>query len=123
MFNISLELIKEIKDYCECNIDCDSIHFHTLSQVLREGIHRHTNYLGGGSLALGYTLLTEGTKTPEEKIREERNKAELEQIALQATDSPPQKEDYPDSLSYIKARLAYRVAKNLDNEVIKKEGL
>ena len=38
MFNTPLVLLKEIKDYCECNIEAGSIHFHTLIQVLQEGI-------------------------------------------------------------------------------------
>lgn len=57
MFATPLPLLKEIKVYCEENIGVGSIHFHTLSHVLKEGIFRHTDYLGGSSLAIGYTLL------------------------------------------------------------------
>ena len=105
MFNTPLALLKEIKEYCECNIEVGSIHFHTLHEVLREGIKRHTDYLGGSSLALGYTLLE---ATPE-KEAELKGDAEVAAIAANAPNAYPQKKGYPDSLSFLKAKLAYRV--------------
>lgn len=121
MFNTPLDLLKEIKDYCECNIDVGTIHFHALSKLLKAGIARHIDYLGGSSLALGYTLLPNLTVEAKDnagipKIADSytsegelKNQAELAAIAAKAPASAPKKEDYPDSLSFLKARLAYRL--------------
>lgn len=113
MFNTPLVLLKEIKDYCECNIDVGSIHFHSLSGVLKEGIRRHVDYLGGSSLALSYTLLDPITTTLEGKARREEERkgdAELQVILAKAPSIYPKKEDYTSNLDFIKAKLAYRVA-------------
>lgn len=57
MFNTPLADIKEVKAYCEENIEAGSMHFHALNEALNEGIHRHIDYLGGSPLALGYSIL------------------------------------------------------------------
>ena len=121
MFNTPLSLLKEIKEYCECNIEAGSIHFHTLSEVLKEGISRHVDYLGGSSLALGYTILPTLSTGSEigDRALEQKNRAELLTIAATAGSSPPVRSDYPTELAFIKARLAYRVAQN----VAKKEAI
>jgi len=108
MFNTPLALLKEIKNHCECSIEAGSIHFHTLMKVIKEGISRHIDYLGGSSLALGYTILPDldssiishGYKT----IRE---------LDLAAADTgllPPNSRDYPLPVEFLRAKLAYRVA-------------
>ncbi len=108
MFNTPLVLLKEIKNYCELNIEAGSIHFHTLSKVLSDGIARHSDYLGGSSLALGYTLLS-----PEEaKNALVKNTAALEVIASKAPEHPPIRADYDSQLSFLRAKLAYRVVLN-----------
>jgi hypothetical protein len=112
MFNTPLALLKEIKDYCECNIEVGSIHFHTLSHVLKEGISRHVDYLGGSSLALGYTLL-ESPLDRSATESEKKNEAELLALASTAPERYPEKKDYTDSLSFLKAKLAFRVAKSI----------
>lgn len=124
MFNTPLALLKEIKEYCEANIEAGSIHFHALSDVLKEGISRHVDYLGGSGLALGYTLLPtldsvekEGKKefVPLKSIQAElRHTKELLTIASNATVEEPKVTDYPDNLSYLKAKLAFRVRKNIE---------
>lgn len=114
MFNTPLPLLKEIKDFCECNIEAGSIHFHTLSQVLREGIFRHIDYLGGSNLALGYTLLaTPSSKSPSGISRQEtelKGQAELAALKAKAPSSPPEQANYESKLEFIRAKLAYRVA-------------
>jgi len=107
MFNTPLPLLKEIKNYCECNIEVGSIHFHTLSHVLKEGIHRHIDYLGGSSLALGYTLLP---TSADQKERELKGAAEVATIVARATELPPVRSAYTSSLDFLKAKLAYKVA-------------
>jgi len=109
MFNTPLSLLKDIKDYCECNIEAGSIHFHSLIAVLKEGISRHVDYLGGSTLALGYTLLPVAARGAELK-----NQAELAAITANAPSSYPVREEYPDNFSYLKAKLAFNVASNIE---------
>lgn len=121
MFNTPLALLKEIKEHCECNIEPGSIHFHSLAEVLREGIARNLDYLGGSSLALGYTLLPAESVTLEEKEAELKNQAEVAALAAKAPQNKPVRLEYPDSFSFLKAELAYRVAMNASKGV-KKDG-
>lgn len=115
MFNTPLPLLKEIKDYIECNIPVGSIHFHAISEVLKEGIARHEDYLGGTSLALGYTLLPTLDAFGRQVIpsAELKGSAEVATIAAKASEKYPQRADYPDTLAFIKAKLAFRVAANI----------
>jgi len=133
MFNTPLPLLKEIKDYCECNIEAGSIHFHALSEVLKEGIARHVDYLGGSALATGYILLptlTDSNNSPSTSStsstssshiallpsveQEKKSAEELLTIVSNAPTAPPIVTDYPDTLSFLKAKLAFRVAKNIE---------
>lgn len=120
MFNTPLATIKEVKEYCECNIEAGSIHFHKLSEVLKEGISRHVDYLGGSSLALGYTILPASGMIPDTELK---GQAELATIASNAPPEPPIRTDYPNNLSYLKARLSYKVAVTLADTNRRKEQL
>ncbi len=113
MFNTPLTLLKEIKDYCECNIEVGSVHFHTLTKVLKEGITRHIDYLGGS--VAGYTLLPSAFKGNKS---EAKNEAELISIAANAPESYPQRGDYSTNLDFLRAKLAFRVAINVDKSQI-----
>lgn len=104
MFATPLADLKAIKEHCECNIEAGSIHFHTLCKVLREGIGRHVNYLGGSSLALGYTLLP---------LDSTKNDAELESLAAKAGDKPPVEGEYSSKLDYLRAKTRYQTALRL----------
>lgn len=122
MFATPLVLLKEIKDFCECNIDVGSIHFHTLFQVLNEGISRHVDYLGGTNTPLGYTLLSPtDSNIGISKQAELKNMAELATLAARAPETEPKAGDYPSSLAFLKARLAYRVGQNIIAEEKKAE--
>ena len=57
MFATPLADIKEVKAFCEENIQVGSMHFHSLAEALKSGVHKHIDYLGGSHLALGYTIL------------------------------------------------------------------
>lgn len=109
MFNTDLSLLKEIKEYCECNIEAGSIHFHTLYTVLREGISRHHDYLGGSFLARGYELLPSLT----DRKKDDEAQAELLVIASNAPTTQPVESDYPTTLDFIKAKVAFRIAQNI----------
>lgn len=115
MFKTKLSDLTELKEYCESNIAPGSIHYHALMDILREGIKKHTGYLG-------YTLLgaahIDGTST-QDKEAELVSRAELEAIAARASDVEPKKEDYPTSLAFLKARLAYKAYKSLEAKAAK----
>ena len=119
MFATPLAELKEIKDYCECNIEVGSIHFHSLMKVLKEGIHRHIDYLGGSSLALGYTLLPEvGLKNVpyseqgggSDREAEAKNQQAIRAITSNAPATAPAKGDYASPIDFLRAKLAYRVS-------------
>lgn len=101
MFSIPLPEIKEVKAFCEENIEAGSIHFHTLMEVLREGVSRHTDFLGMNPVALGYTLLDADTSVNDEKIA---------QIIAAAPTDTPVRGDYGSNLEYIRAKLRYKTA-------------
>jgi len=104
MFSTPLATLKEIKAYCEENIEAGSIHFHALQRNLREGIARHTDFLGLSPAHLGYTLMP---------IDSTKNDAELESIKAAAPTSEPVESDYPSKVAYLRAKLRYRVAKSV----------
>jgi hypothetical protein len=106
MFETPLALLKEIKEHIELNIEVGSIHFHTLYAVINEGIDKHKDYLGGSSL--GYTILP-----TLDSIRDEPAQKGLAALAVtiaNASKVAPVREDYPNSLAFLKARLAYKTA-------------
>lgn len=109
MFNTPLTLLKEIKDYCECNIEAGSIHFHTLSKVLKKGISCHIDYLGGSSLALGYEILPELADS-DTLASIVKNETAVNSIVSNAPIKEPVRTDYSDSMSFLRAKLAYRVS-------------
>jgi len=113
MFNTALNDIKEVKEYCECNIEAGSLHFHALSRVLKEGISRHVDYLGGSTLALGYEIVanTGGTEL-ENKKAAEKTKQQLKNLAANAPEKPPVRAKFNSTLEYVKAKAAYRLAQN-----------
>jgi len=101
MFSTPLPLLKEIKAYCEENLEVGSIHFHTLYATLKEGISRHTDFLGLSSEALGYTLLPSDCS---------KGEAEIEVIKALATEEAPRRIDYSSDVDFLRAKLRYAVA-------------
>ena len=101
MFSTPIADLKAVKAYCEENIEAGSIHFHTLMEVLKEGISRHTDFLGMSPVALGYTLLPEDSSKNDEAVAA---------IISAAPDSEPLRADYDSQLEYIRAKMRYRTA-------------
>lgn len=60
IFLIPRSDIATLKDYCCENIPCDSLHWHTLIELLNSGIQRQINYLGYDA-GLGYTISAQDT--------------------------------------------------------------
>jgi len=102
MFATPIDDIREVKEFCEENIEAGSIHFHALMSTLREGAARHTDFLGlTNPNALGYSLLS---------VDVTKNSAELEAIIAKAPNEAPKRTDYKDDFSFLRAKLRYKVA-------------
>lgn len=139
MIKTSIEVLRDIKEYCCSNLEIGSIYFNELMKCLNEGIERHTNYLGGNLFDIGYSLVSLESNednpidSPEGKRiallasymssdRKEKEKASNATLATIISNSPvvaPKREDYNDNLSFIKARLAYRIATEAKKDQIK----
>jgi len=98
MFSTPLASIKEVKAYCEENIDVGSIHFHTLYETLKEGIRRHKDYLG-----LGYTLLPTDFTAGEKEVAAMRERA---------TVLAPSRLDYASDLDFLRAKLRFKAVQH-----------
>jgi hypothetical protein len=117
MRNVDLAALQELKEYCDINLEVGTLHYFKLMEVLREGVVRHSNYLGEYSLLgnlsassmLGHNYLdTIGSSLLDEKA----GSAAVAAIVADAPTSAPIESDYPTKLAYIKAKLAYRIASN-----------
>ena len=96
MFGTKRSAIQEVLDYCLDFILPGSIYMHSLIQCLEHGLELNKNYLGFGSF-----LLLDG-----EDIAED----ELTRIKTLAPTKPPVREDYANSLEFLKAKLRYTAA-------------
>lgn len=109
MFATPLATLREIKSYCEENIELGSIHSYSLFGALKTGIANHSDFLGMDTISnLGYTLLSLDTT---------KNEQEIQSIKAKATLEPPNRLDYASNFEYIKAKLRYKVAiKDLEKD-------
>jgi hypothetical protein len=114
IFHVKLSLIKEIKEFCEENIEAGSIHFHSLMSTLKSGMKRNLNFLGSSSFStevsiatLGYSLLP---------VTSSKQDEEISAIILSAPTEAPKKEDYVSDLDFLRARLKFRVAQQAKNK-------
>ena len=112
MFATPISLLKEIKEYCEQNIEVGSIHFHTLYKVLNEGISSNINYLGFEVLPNDLEGEEGEGEEGESNVAIIKAEKELQRVLDIAPNKEPLAGDYKDSLSFLKAKLAYRVAKS-----------
>jgi len=105
MFSTPKEDLLELKAYCEENLEAGSIHFHTLMKTIKTGIANHNDFLGLSSLdsgdGCGYTLLTTDNT---------RQEAAMLAIVDSAPSTEPVQANYPDKISFIRAKLAYKQA-------------
>lgn len=97
VFSIPLAEIKEVKAYCEENIEAGSIHFHELHSALQAGIRNHSSFLG--LEAVGYSLLPANAA-----------KMAVEQAAIiaKAPDHEPVASEYSSATEFLKAKLRWR---------------
>ena len=96
MFALKLSTIEEVKDFCLESIMPGSIFLHKLIEVLNHGIELNKSYLG-------YTILDTDTLNNKES-------EELAILIAKAPEKEPTREDYTNSVEYLKAKLRYQVA-------------
>lgn len=112
MFNTPLELIKEVKDYCENNIEAGSIHFHELTKALNAAIINHEDYLGA-SFNTTYTLESlDGIEDSSAPIKNKEMLSLLTSLKAKAPTTEPIRSNYANLADYIKAKLAYSLSKD-----------
>lgn len=109
MFTTPKAQLEEIQSYCYLNIEAGSIHFHSLMQVLNEGIARHSDFLGLGDIGSdkkqNYAIIAEDT-SPEAVA--------TMAILAGAPKTAPVRTDYPDAISFLRAKLAFSVSKQYE---------
>lgn len=113
MFNTPRALIQEIKNYCEDNILIGSSHFHTLTQVLKEGYKNHIDYLGNATLESMGSLSSSATTFTLCKGEESTEEANLNYAVEEAPTSSPVRNNYSSLTEFIKARSKYMLATSL----------
>jgi len=108
MFSTPIATLREVKEFCEENIEAGSIHFHSLMSTLRAGVKKHKEHLGLGTPeALGYTLLPANSTAGD---------VELAAILATSPKAPPERKDYTTRLGFLRAQLRYRVVANARKE-------
>lgn len=111
MFSTSKKQLIAIKEYCEQNIEVGSIHFHSLMVVLKEGIARHTDFLGltdMHTIAKSTAGASSNYQLLDPEVADKENTAIIDIIAAAPTEEPI-REAYPTHLAYVRAKLNYRV--------------
>ena len=120
MFSVDKAVLYEIRDYCESNLEVGSVYYYHLMRTIRAGIINYNSFLGmGTSLDLdiakddpGYRIL---------KNERELEEVRLAEIAEKAPEKEPRRLDYPNQLAFLRAKLAWRTAKNLTINIKKDE--
>lgn len=110
MFNTPLALIKEVKEYCEENIEVGSIHYHTLNKALTLAVRNHIDYLGTTYTTSDYSIASVGTSSL--ATNTDAIKSQLTEAIKNAPITEPIAAQYPNKLEFIKAKLAYRLAQS-----------
>lgn len=112
IFQIPVHDLKELIDHCEDNIVGDgSIYAMALMKHLRKGAAKQQNYLGLGDIDLAsqsmtsYRILSPATSAED---------ANIQNMIDTAPPSEPNKRDYPDLISYIKAKARWNMKQNFD---------
>lgn len=104
MFSTPLAKLKEIKSYCEENIEAGSIHFHALMSTLNEGMNRNLDFLGLEGISIqtvGYSLMP---------VDSSKQDTEIASIIAAAPSEAPSRLDYSSDLDFLLAKLRYRVS-------------
>ena len=110
IFNIPSKDVQELLDHCEEYIDAGSSYAFHLFRILREGLKKQQGYLGLGDFS--FSIISEDTSV------ETANRIAIIQ---NAPDSEPRRIDYPSQFAYLKAKLAWDMAKNSAARIVQEE--
>lgn len=110
IFQVPENDLRELIEHCEDNIVADgSIYAIALMKFLRKGAEMQKNYLGLGDIDLSKNSLTSYRIL---KPTESAEDANIQNMIDTAPLNEPQKNQYPDLISYIKAKARWNIASN-----------
>ena len=110
IFQVPEHDLKELIDHCMDNIVSEgSIYAIALLRHLRRGAEMQKNYLGLGDIDLSQQTTTAYRIL---KPNESAEDANIQNMIDTAPKSEPNKRDYPDLISYIKAKARWNIATN-----------
>ena len=110
IFQVPENDLRELIDHCEDTIVGDgSIYAVALMRYLRKGEAMQRNYLGLGDIDLSSR---EGTAYRILKPTESAEDANIQNMIDSAPSVEPEKKNYPDLISYIKAKARWNIAQN-----------
>jgi len=110
IFQIPESDLRELIEHCEENIVIDgSIYAMALMKYLRKGAEMQRNYLGLGDIDLSRNSLTSYRIL---KPTESAEDANIQNMIDTAPQNEPQRNQYPDTISYIKAKARWNIAQN-----------
>lgn len=102
LLSVPLSDFEEILEHCETKIPIGSIFSNALFKVLRGAIEHHQNFLG---------LLPASQSNPRFTVIENSNTLEsalLQNIKDSAPSLEPKRSDYPNQITYLRARFAWQ---------------
>lgn len=110
IFQVPESDLTELIEHCEENIVAEgSIYAMALMKFLRKGAAMQKNYLGLGDIDLARSAMTSYRILKPSESAEDANIQNMIDTAPQAE---PNKRDYPDLISYIKAKARWNIASN-----------
>ena len=110
IFQIPTNDLKELIDHCEDAVVADgSIYAIALMRHLRRGAQRQQNYLGLGDIDLSSQSTTSYRIL---KPSESAVDANIQNMIDSAPAAAPNKRDYPDLMSFIRAQARWNIAQN-----------
>jgi hypothetical protein len=110
IFQVPPHDLKELIEHCEDNIvETGSIYAMALMKYLRKGAKMQENYLSLGDIDLASQTLTSYRIL---KPNESAADANMQNMIDSAPKTEPDKKNYPDLISYIKAKARWNIAVN-----------
>lgn len=116
MFSTPKATIKNIKEFCEENIEVGTIHFHALMETLDTAVKNHCDFLGLWDV--GESI--KGKESPDEQKSRAAALATEEEykqgIIAKAPDRCPAENEYPSKIAYLRAKMAWDMKQRADEE-------
>lgn len=109
--------LQELIEHCEEHIEHGSIYAHTLMSLLRAGAERKKNFLDLGDINIGVNGITFRILDPDASVEDANKQA----LILAAPIDKPVEKDYPNKLSYLKAKMNWQMAQDYKNQELMAE--